>query len=121
MSLKLVQNNYYLLLISPLLDTPTILITPTDQLTPEGQDISLTCFISPITDISISYIWSKDGQTVNTSNPRVIPRSNGTLSILEFNSDINSGRYECTVVLTAQGTNANSLYHVIGSAFLSTG
>lgn len=85
------------------------------------ENVIVHCSVSDIANTDISYIWSKDGSTLNTINPKLTIFSNGSLLINNFDPTSDAGKYTCTVMVTAQGSNADPLSHVIGHAFITSG
>lgn len=83
--------------------------------------MKLPCSVSSIQDVDVTYSWTKDGRSIDTSSNRVMVFPNGTLFIQSFTAAVDAGMYECIAGLDPMGNNANSLNYVIGSAFISTG
>jgi len=107
-------NNIFLRVINDPIRSET---PPTFRIPNVGDDVTLPCSVTVDLGLTIRYRWTKNGVLFGEDD-----RTSGSLlinTVREGTAD--SGNYECSAVLTADGTSSSPLVVRVGSTILTVG
>ena len=105
-------NNIFVKVINVPIQTET---PPISSIPSIGDDVTLPCLVTVDLGVTVRYRWTKNGVVFGGDN-----RVTGALvitSVREGTED--SGNYECSAVLTADGANSAPLVVRVGSTILT--
>ena len=103
--LCLVYNSTYTILSKVPVTAPSVSVSTADNIV-AGDTVNLTCeyVLTPSVDVTVSVTWMVNGLGIDTAKDSHVTSNGGQLIIFSPVTTSDTGRYRCTLSITAPHT-----------------